>query len=243
MSTFRVATYNIGDGPDDAKIHHLEQLDDRYAVTVVGCQEGSDRSKMRRRFRRRNRSWRSYGPRLLPGGAAVPILWDDDEWERTAARSVLAVKRRWVGPRGAGPSVVKTKRINVLELRHRHMPLGLTVLNTHFLPSASRPGLPAAERAARQEHYRDHVDAIVRELRRIHGSVVLTMDANANPDWPLLQDLKAAGLTGWTQRPTHGHDTYDYVLARGLVLVDERYVEGGSDHRTVMHAYLTQEHR
>ena len=83
--TFRAGTFNLGGGPDDRKIADLEKLADD-GVSIIGCQEASDRRKMLKRFRRRNPAWRVYQPRT-PGGAAVPILWDSDEWRRLRFRS------------------------------------------------------------------------------------------------------------------------------------------------------------
>lgn len=240
MSTFRVCTYNVGDGPDIAKVKHLEHLAERYGVTVAGLQEASDRLTAEKEFRKRNPSWRRYGPKYLRGASAVPILWDDNEWDRTHARSVLAVPRRYVGPRGAGPSFVKAKRINVLTLRHRPTGLVVTFVNTHMIPSSSRADLPAAEKKARQDHYRQHIGALVRVLDSIDGPVVLTFDANAEPGYGLLVPLRRR-LEGWTEQPTHRRATYDHVLSRGLHLLDERVIEGGSDHRSVVHTYRTQE--
>ncbi|MCW2496385.1 endonuclease/exonuclease/phosphatase family protein [Jatrophihabitans sp.] len=241
---FNAATYNIGDGPDDAKVKHLEHLTDHYGVSIVGMQECSDRRKTLARFRKRNPSWKVYQSRL-PGGAADPIIWDGDEWEVLTKRSVLAVRRRRVGPRGAGPSVIKTKRVTVVVLRHRHTGEVVTVINLHPLPSASRHDLPAEEKAAREKHFREHIACVVAILAATDGAVVLTGDLNAADDFQPMRPLHIAGLVGWTQSPTHGRETFDYVLSRLLELVREKVVAGGSDHCTVIHMFrfLPKEHR
>lgn len=232
MKTFRAATYNIGGGPDDRKIADLERhVDDD--VTVIGCQEASDRRQMLRRFVKRNPSWCRYQP-LLPGGAAVPILWDGDEWRRLRFRSVLAVARTWVGPVGAGPTFAKPKQIAVVVLRHRETGRVVKFVNTHLIPSATRKRLPKDEGAARMAHYLRHVAALVRIMRHTQVPAVLTMDANAEPEWPPLRPLHAVGLNGWSQVGTHGKRRIDHVLHRGLREVAAETVPTSSDHDSVV---------
>ena len=91
--TFRAATFNCGDGPDARKIADIEHLADDFDVSVIGCQEASDRRRALKRFVKRNPSWHVYQPHT-PGGAAVPILWDGDEWARLRFRSVLVRRSR-----------------------------------------------------------------------------------------------------------------------------------------------------
>lgn len=232
MKTFRAATYNIGGGPDDRKIADLERhVDDD--VTVIGCQEASDRRQMLRRFVKRNPSWCRYQP-LLPGGAAVPILWDGDEWRRLRFRSVLAVARTWVGPVGAGPTFAKPKQIAVVVLRHRETGRVVKFVNTHLIPSATRKRLPKDEGAARMAHYLRHVAALVRIVGRSEVPVVLTMDSNATPDFGPLRPLHNVGLNGWSRRGTHGNRPIDDVLHRDLDELASVNVETSSDHDAVV---------
>lgn len=232
MKTFRAATYNIGDGTDTRKVADLEHLADDYDVTVVGCQEASDRRKALRRFVKRNPSWRVYQPHT-PGGAAVPILWDGDEWRRLRFRSVLAVARTWVGPRGAGPTFAKPKQITIVVLRRRETGRLVKVVNTHLIPSATRK-LPGDEKKARMAHYLRHVAALVRIVGRSEMPVVLTMDSNAKPDFGPLRPLHNVGLNGWSRRGTHGNRPIDDVLHRDLDETASVNVATSSDHDAVV---------
>lgn len=232
MKSFRAATYNIGDGPDDRKVADLEHLADDFDVTVVGCQEASDRRKMLRRFRKRNPSWHVYQPHT-PGGAAVPILWDGDEWRRLRFRSVLAVARSWVGPRGAGPTFAKPKQITVVTLRHRPTGRRVKFVNTHLIPSATRR-LPGDEKKARMGHYLRHVAALVRIVGRSEIPVVLTMDSNATPDFGPLRPLHNVGLNGWSRVGTHGNRAIDDVVHRDLTELNTTNVRTSSDHDAVV---------
>ena len=231
--TFRAATLNLGDGPDGRKIADLEHLTDDFDATVIGCQEASDRRRALKRFVKRNPSWRVYQPRI-PGGAAVPILWDGDEWARLRFRSVLAVARTWVGAVGAGPTFAKPKQITVVVLRHRPTGRRVKFVNTHLIPSATRKSLPAAEEKARMAHYLRHVAALVRIVGHSEIPVVLTMDSNATPDFGPLRPLHNVGLDGWSQRGTHGNRPIDDVLSRDLDETACKNVPTSSDHDAVV---------
>ncbi len=232
MTAFRVATLNLGGGPDDRKIHDLERhVDD--GVSVIGNQEASDRRKMLRRFRRRNPSWRTYQPRT-PGGAAVPISWDTDEWRRLRFHSILAVARMWVGAIGAGPTFAKPKQITVVVLRRRETGRPVKFVASHLIPSATRTNLPGDEEKARLSHYLRHVAALVRIVKHTQIPVVLMLDTNARPDWPPLRPLHNVGLNGWSQQGTHGDRPIDDVLHRGLIETRTKNVPTSSDHDAVV---------
>lgn len=233
VKTFRAATFNIGSGSDDRKIADLEHLADDYDVTVLGCQEASDRRKALRRFVKRNPSWRVYQPRT-PGGAAVPILWDGDEWRRLRFRSVLAVARTWVGAVGAGPTFAKPKQITIVVLRHRPTGRVVKFVNSHLIPSATRKSLPRDEEKARLAHYLRHVAALVRIVGRSQIPVVLTMDSNATPDFGPLKPLHNVGLNSWSRVGTHGKRAIDDVLHRDLNETASKNVPTSSDHDAVV---------
>lgn len=239
--SFRVAAYNVGDGPDPIKVAHLVRLAIAHAVGLVGMCEGADRRRMLRAFRRTMRRvhgqrWGSYQPFRARGGASVPIAWSKAEWQRLRWRSVLAVARMFLGPRGAGPTYAKAKAINVLVLRHRATGRVVKYLNGHAIPSEERH-LSPAEDARRDEHYRAFVAALVGILDHTHVPVVLTADLNAGPTNPKLGPLKDAGMTGWSTEPTHDRSIFDHIAARGLLLLGEDLVHGASDHATVVHEF------
>lgn len=232
MTPFRAATLNLGGGSDDSKVEDLENLADD-GVTVIGDQEASDRRRMLRRFRKRNPSWRTYQPRT-PGGAAVPISWDSDEWRRLRWRSILAVARMWVGAIGAGPSLAKPKQITVVVLRRRETGRNVKFICSHMIPSATRGDLPGAEEKARLSHYLRHVAALVRIVKHAEIPVVVMLDTNARPDWPPLRPLHNVGLNGWSQQGTHGNRPIDDVLHRGLRETKTENVPTSSDHDAVV---------
>jgi endonuclease/exonuclease/phosphatase (EEP) superfamily protein YafD len=150
---------------------------------------------------------------------------------------VLAVPRRFLGPKGAGPSFSKAKRINILllERRGKGRPRRLRVFNTHLIPSARR-NLPAQEKANRRQHVRDHIAALVREIGAPPRPVpvVVTGDFNGPGSWDLLKPLKDIGVTGFSPKPTHKGEALDHVLARGLQLRRFARIKVASDHLAVM---------
>jgi len=208
-----IATYNCGSASAERLGRDLDHLAELFSVICL--QEASDRRRVIKAFRRRHPGWRAFRARLRPGGPAVPILYDARQLDRRRRRSVKAVGRRWVGPEGAGPTYAKTKRINELTLRDRHTGLVFTVGNTHFIPSATRGDLEHREKAARIQHYSDHLDAVIRRPAKVSGPYVLAGDFNATPDFPPLHRLSRADWHGWTSFGTHGHRAIDHVLAHG----------------------------
>jgi endonuclease/exonuclease/phosphatase family protein len=241
----RVATYNIGDGPDAKKVASLRKLADEKKVTVIGLQEASDRKDVFARFIALRPAWSVYQPKAA-GGPAVPILWDHSVWRLIKSRSVLAVPKRFLGPKGAGPTSSKAKRINILllERRGKGRPHRLRVFNTHLIPSARRTDLSAQEKANRRRHVRDHVAALAREIGPASKpvAVAVTGDFNGPGGWDLLTPLKDIGLTGFSPKPTHKTEALDHVLARGLTLKRFVRVHVASDHWSVMRVLAPTPH-
>lgn len=233
-------TLNLGDGPIRVKVNGILSMIAIGGVTLLGMQEGSDRTKLlarlldvlrhpiaaarrviaRRRQRREIRDklararWRIFHP-AVPGGLAVPVAWDATQWDLLRARTVLAVARAWVGAIGAGPTWAKPKVIAVVVLRHRETREVVELLNTHMIPSADRDNLPEREQRARRRHYERHARRLARLVRRAvkrgHG-VVVTLDANAARLSELVEPLRAADLVGWTVHGTKGARGIDHVL-------------------------------
>lgn len=228
------ASYNLGDGDDADKVHDLETIITAGAI-IVGCQEASDRRRLRRRL---PRGWRWRGPRIVPGAAAVPILWDARRLRLLWFATLAAVARMWVGAMGAGPAFAKPKRLNLAVFEDRETGERIRVLNGHFLPSAGRHNLPDPERDARRWHYLRMAQVLARTIDRLagprgHRAVVVTLDANAESDFPLLAPVRRTGIVGWTPRRdrTEGGRAIDHVL--GLA-GDRRYLTLSSDHRAVL---------
>lgn len=221
--TFRVkvATWNIGDGP--GKTRDLDML--RKHAHVIGLQEASDRAADLDDFLSSHPRWALWrGDR--PGAAAVPVLYRSDRLELLDATGVLAVPPRFVGP-GAGPGVSKPKIVSTLHLRDKKSGGEFRVLNTHFIPSATRQ-LPG-----RRQHYADHMAALVRLLDRLDGPVILTGDFNAPPRFELLAPIWGR-LTGWTDEGTHGSRAIDHVVHTKDVRGDVDVLATSSDHDAVV---------
>lgn len=226
------ATYNLGAGELEDKAKDLRRLNDAGAL-IIGLQEASDRRALRRHL---PHGWRGYWPALRPGAKAVPILWNHDLLRRVRFASLLAVAAAWVGAVGAGPTHAKAKRLTLVVLEDRQTGERWRVVNTHFLPSAGRRDLPDKEAAARRWHYVRHAQALARLIERLRGrrghrQVIVTLDANAERDFPLLAPVRAAGLGGWTERPTERGRAVDHILGLDG---DRVLLDLSSDHRAVL---------
>jgi hypothetical protein len=220
-----VATLNLGDGPHHQKLSDLHKLV-KKGVTVIGLQEAGDRLPVLEAFLDSHLTWRLYRP-PFPGAGSVPILYNAAQWQLLRTRSVLAVARRFVGP-GAGPSTAKDKPINVVVLSH--LDVGTKrFLNTHFIASATR--LPRARFRRRRSHFEDHAAVLARLVRARVGRTVVMGDFNAEFDFSGLSVLRATGITGWTQQPTHGRRAIDHILGP---VGKRRVVPTSSDHAAVV---------
>ena len=235
---FKVATFNLGDGPLRDKVDDVVDLAGKGA-TVIGLQEASDRDDLLVELRKRSgmASWR-WCRVADDGGPAVPILYDSAVWElETPCGGFLAVESRYLGPAGAGPDESKPKFVTAFVLHHRSSGRNVRVLNTHFIPSARNSSLPSGELRRRIAHVRDHVAALLDRIgdgTRHPMPVVLTGDLNGPGSWPLLDPLKGIDLTGWSTDPTHGGETLDHVVQRNLDQEGQAYVSTSSDHRAVV---------
>lgn len=231
-----IVTYNVGGGADTRKSADLDQLD-AAGADVIALQECSDRGRMLTRWLEGHPGWRGYLGDGSDGAAATPILWRT-VLGRPRCHTSVAVPRRYVGPRGAGPGTVKRKVTNRIRIR-----VGRTrvhVLNAHLLPSATRRNLPRGETRRRLAHYRDHIAAILAVVARRHGVVFVTGDFNAEPGWRLLKPMRRAGLRQDVTDPTHGRRVIDLVWHRcgaGVRVTSARVLRLTSDHEAAMVTY------
>jgi len=218
------ATYNCGPASDGRLADDLGFMA-YMGVQVICLQEASDRRRALKAFRKAHPSWRIYRARLRLGGKATPILWDASAVEVLRKRAPLAVGRRWVGPKGAGPTYSKTKR--VLEVDARLLVQLRTTdgrspvaryANTHLIPSAGRTDLGPAEEAARRAHYREHRGVLLHQAAASPHPFILHADLNATPDSLLVRDLRKAGFVGWHDSPTEGDRAIDQILGYGHLL-------------------------
>ena len=194
-------------------------------VDFIACQEGSDRKPILREWAAVNDTGLYLGDGSA-GAAACPIIHPNDMAETWTYE---AVPRTFLGVWGAGPKWAKRKVVNRVTTT-----AGVHILSTHMLPSVTRKK-PTGRRAAktwerRRNHYEQHVAAIVNILDRLNGPVVLCGDFNAPPNHPLLEPLRAAGMTQHVNRPTHGTRTIDHQWTRGLVATRAAILSTSSDH-------------
>jgi hypothetical protein len=235
---FKVATFNIGDGPLSAKVDDIVDLADR-GVTIIGLQEASDRGALLGEVRERAGmgSWR-WCRVDHDGGPAVPIMFDSAVWKiGTQCGGFLAVEARYLGPEGAGPPESKDKYVTAFVLEHLASGRNVRVMNTHFIPSARNESISEPELTRRKDHVRDHVAKLVARIGDADDHpmpVVLTGDFNGPGSWPLLDPLQAIGLTGWSGQATHGDSILDHVVRRNLDQDGAAFVNTSSDHHAVV---------
>lgn len=239
----RTWTDNLGNAPIERRVDGLTELV-RRGARRIGLQEagGRDGRRVVRLFLKRHPSWRVYRPVHTRGAKAVPILYDSHHVKVARLASFMAVLSRFVG-RGPGPDRAKAKPILLLVYRVRlagktrlrrpvWSPTTGRHLNTHFISGVQTDG---DNDSLRDEHHHDHARALAEligtgdQMRR----TIVTMDGNADPDYPGWAPVKATGIAGWAEHtePTHGERRrYDYVLGPDG---DRLYVRGYSDHAFV----------
>lgn len=231
----KVATLNLGNGTDDQVTAGLTRIA-AAGARVICCQEAGDRHGAIAEFLRAHPSWTCWFGDGSAGASSVPILWDSTLGRLTAAVTTPAVPRMRIGRPGAGPATAKAKVVNRIRLQlagRRGLRGRLHVLNEHQLPSVTRRGLSNIR--ARLAHYRRYIAVTVRVIEMRTGMVVLGMDANAEPGFPLLDPLEHIGLHQMTDEDTHGNRRIDLVFGRGVRAVDVDVIElAGFDHDGVV---------
>ena len=224
--TLAVATYNLGDGSENAVLRDLDRLAGHAQVLCL--QEAGDRHDTIHDFLMATPGWVAYYGTNTPGGGSVPILYQSIL--TPTVRSRLAVPPIPVGP-GAGPSIAKAKAILELQVGSQ------VVMNTHMIASASGPN----GRALRKVHYRRHMRVLAGMVQRRvkRGLHVLAVgDFNSPPDDPLLDPLRAVlfppvpAMTQLVPLPTHGRRILDHGWSdqMGSAVVGS----GSSDHHPVV---------
>lgn len=208
---------------------------------------------------------------FVPGSAvpaSTPILWREGRLElvRPFSRQVTSATR--VGPRGAGPAVIRAKYVNGVHLRDRLTGRHVYVLNNHTVPTVQTgEGLPNKRLPARLGIYRKHMQGlqeIVSRLRRTGAAVLVVGDLNVNyrsdrRTRPRLFPYTRLGAVGMRssfearlpRRGTHvlrrsggSQRLIDYVYVmrrRGSPALDNRIMGGfRSDHRPVVVTLLVR---
>jgi len=224
-----VATWNVGDGLDAAKMHGLVKLV-KHDADVIGLQECGDRKRLIDEFCERT-GWHAWMGDGSPGAPSVPILWDPRTVKALHMDTRPATPATDTGRLGAGPNVVKPKVWNKVRFE-TEAPADLLVINGHG------PASIWARRRRALARTMIEVGADIVEHREIpvekdRVDVVLVGDLNMRPGHSLTRPLRELGMTQRTHEPTHGRRTIDHVWTLGCSGVTT-VLDMPSDHRAVL---------
>jgi endonuclease/exonuclease/phosphatase family metal-dependent hydrolase len=186
-ATMRVATYNTAaattvtnaladvqqlaaDGADIITLQEMGGRVRRAAVTaaLVDCSLCA---------------YEAYMPADAPMNS-TPILfkWSKFRLEGTGTRQVS--EATYVGRNGAGPSTLRAKYINYVQLRERATGQEIYVLNNHAIPSVQGTSggadLTYPKRLALYKQHMNGLKALVTELKATGAEVIVTGDLNVN---------------------------------------------------------------
>jgi exonuclease III len=217
----KVATLNLGDGPDDAKARALATLV-KHGADVICLQEAGDRGDLLAEFCRRT-GWHSWLGDVTPGASSVPMLWNPRVVIAAHVGTTPATKATNAGPGGAGPNVVKAKVWNRVRFTD-----GTVVINGHLPASLYLPG--------RRRLGKQMIAVLVEMVKRreAHGTpVVVVGDFNARPSALVLKPLRELGMHQHTHAATHGRRTIDLTWTFGVEGTTE-VLTVPSDHKAVL---------
>ena len=224
----KVATLNLGDGPDSSKARALDALV-KHGARVIGLQEAGDRQRILTHWCLAN-GWDYYDGRGEEGATSTPILWDKalrvtNEGTREATPATDC------GRLGAGPNVVKAKVWNHVRV---HGDDTFVFINGHLPASLYLP----RRRALAKRQVAVLVDMVERREDRV--PVVFVGDCNARANSLVLKPLRQLGMHQHTHAPTHGRRTIDLTWTVGIGGRAET-VKVASDHKAVI--LTLKEHR
>lgn len=177
-----VASYNVGDGPEAAKMADLTKIA-RYAH-VIGLQEAGDRRPLLRKFLTSNPEWALFVGRGR-GAGKVPILFDASvlTLDPDNSRAVEA----WGGgevTEGAGPEDAGPKMLTHAVFTHEPTGRRVHLLNHHVIASHTRRTRRTRKRQlARRKVAALQALAFDRESGRCRGLVFGTGDWNGPRSW------------------------------------------------------------
>ena len=125
-----------------------------------------------------------YMPAVAVPGS-TPILYRSDRFALEAAETVQVTKPTYVGPRGAGPSTIRAKFVNMVRLRDLTSGRALNLFNNHTVPSVQgRNGGPNTHNRKRLNIYRKHMTGLRAFMTRVKeasgGLMFVTGDLNVN---------------------------------------------------------------
>jgi endonuclease/exonuclease/phosphatase family metal-dependent hydrolase len=264
-ATVRIATYNTEAGVTTANsLADISKLAAQGAdiITLQEMGSGARRAAVTAALVDCSMcAYEAYMPADAPMNS-TPILfkWSKFRLEGTGTKQVS--EATYVGKNGAGPSTLRAKYINYVQLRERATGQEVYILNNHAIPSVQgKSGGPDQTYPARLALYKQHMDglkALITELKATGAAVFATGDLNVNyrrdrivkdPLFPYTNmakvDVHASyELLGEPTRGTHvlpnGNDSrlidYVYVLRHpGVTAVAQNVLLGyHSDHRPLL---------
>jgi len=267
-SPVRIVTYNTKYGRSPTSVvADLQRLSAAQA-DVIGLQEMGSRT-LRETVRAQfvECSTCTYDAVMpdTPEQNATPILYKRSKFDLLSTGTRKVSNTTYVGPSGAGPSTMKAKFVNWVQLRHRIKGQVMYVLNSHAVPSVQAGGGGRdTNHSARLRLYGQHMSglkSVVTELGTSGAMIFSTGDFNVNyrrdsvvrdPLFPYYNmnqvnvhasyDYLGMPLTG-THSLGRGNDTrlIDYVYSLAHVAVtakSQEILQGyGSDHRPVLVRY------
>lgn len=150
--------------------------------------------------------------------APQPFAIDTRVWDVLDMDGVLVYPDTYVGKAGAGPATLTERHVQWVKLRHKESPKAiLHLLNVHAPPSKQVPKQPKAD-YSRDELHEMLMDANAAKINKIHSSVILQGDCNANWKHPNMDSLRNTGLK------VAGKQTdIDLILYRGGIPTNNRW--------------------
>lgn len=229
-----VGTYNLSAAAVNRKPQEITQdLKELMALChVVLIQEAGQAASLLNRFCAETGNKIYYGTGQ-PGQSSTPILYRQ-ELDVIKRQSRLLTRRTNVGSRGAGPSTLKAKWLNMIKFRFNGR--GVWVCDMHTSPSIY---IPVRKRLVKRQFQRAAF-----WLRLVLGIIILGGDLNSEPDNSVRNPLERIGLRS-TQvklgyKNTMGRRKIDdlYVTNDNLKVkpIRNAVLPGASDH----HAYLVE---
>ena len=217
-----IVTWNVGNQANDRLFKALVAL--MLNSGVINLQETGDREHTID-LACSQRNWKHFFGDM-EGSNSVAQLYDPAQFKPDRVWSFLGAESRRVEP-GPGPEVTKQKVTNAMREGN------LVIMNCHKIAGSMGEGVPK-----RKVVYREHVDANVNVVRRHqekNRNVILTMDANAVPEYDLLDPYRNKHLRWVRTPPTIGDRHYDqFWISSGLQVVSKRVLDGfASDHKPV----------
>lgn len=234
----RLQSLNVGAGPDGPKIEDIEAMFAAGATWVIG-QEFGDRLDMVQRLLKRNPNLRVLWETESNNTRKTPILYDADQVTLTWWSQVITWLGRFLGPKGAGPTVGETKRLNRARFKLKNG-VRVKVLNMHATVSAF--STRGEERERRFAAWAQQIEAFFAEVKRTVAVCIGGGDLNVAFGHPELSkrdpanwvwDSPAAGPTmGRRIIDLLGHKRDRRVRVVGQGVVETHGSRTRNDHRS-----------